>query len=47
MRHVSCTAVLVECGFLTNAAETKKLKTDAYQTVLALAIASGFCNWKV
>jgi len=31
-------AVMVECGFLSNAAETKLLKTDEYQTKLAFVI---------
>lgn len=38
-RSVSCPAVLVECGFLSNAAEEAKLKTDAYQTKLGLCLA--------
>ncbi len=38
-RSVTHPAVLVECGFLSNAAEESKLKTDAYQTKLAAALA--------
>ena len=33
--------VLVECGFLSNEEETKKLQEDAYQTALVNAIVSG------
>lgn len=41
MANVSCPAVLVECGFLSNQEETARLKTPSYQTRLALAILSG------
>ncbi len=34
-------AVLVECGFLSNAEETKLLKTDSYQSKLAFCIFGG------
>ena len=43
MRRVSRPAVLVECGFLSNAEETKLLQEQKYQTRLALAIAAGRC----
>lgn len=38
MSHVSCPAVLVECGFLSNAAECEKLQQEAYQKKLAIAM---------
>ena len=41
MRQVLCPAVLVECGFLSNAEETKLLQERQYQTRLALTIAAG------
>ena len=41
MKHIQCTGVLVECGFLSNAADTQLLKTETHQTVLATAIAAG------
>jgi N-acetylmuramoyl-L-alanine amidase len=34
-------AVLIECGFLTNAGEARRLSTDAYRTRVAEAIADG------
>lgn len=34
-------SVLVECGFITNLEEEKKLKDEAYQEKLAIAIAEG------
>ncbi len=39
MEHVSCTAVLVECGFLSNREETVLLQSAEYQKKLAAAIA--------
>ncbi len=38
MNHISCTGILVECGFLSNADEALKLQTDAYQIKLAAAL---------
>ncbi len=31
MEHISCTGVLVECGFLSNPEEEANLRSDAYQ----------------
>ncbi|MEG2221849.1 MAG: N-acetylmuramoyl-L-alanine amidase [Oscillospiraceae bacterium] len=42
MKHVNCPAVLVECGFLSNPAETVELQKPTYQTRLAVTIAAGF-----
>ncbi len=39
--HTPCPAVLVECGFLTNVDEVKKLKSPDYQTSLTKGIAKG------
>ena len=41
MKEITVPGVLVECGFLSNAAETEQLKDPAYQTKLASAIAAG------
>lgn len=41
MSHVHRPAILIECGFLSNAEETALLKREAYQTRLAYAIAAG------
>lgn len=38
MKHVSCTAVLVECGFLSNESEEALLRDSTYQKKLAAAI---------
>lgn len=44
MKNVTAPAVLVECGFLSNRAETAKLQQPDYQTKLAVVIAAGFLN---
>ena len=40
MRKTECPAVLIECGFLSNPSELQLLKTDSYQTKLALIIST-------
>lgn len=40
MKNVTCPAILIECGFLSNAAETERLSRESYQTVLAMVILS-------
>lgn len=42
MNHISCPGVLVECGFLTNPKEERLLRSDSYQTKLAMALAGGY-----
>jgi len=46
MKHVENTAVLVECGFLSNSLETEKLRQNEHQIRLALSIAAGFLKWR-
>lgn len=41
LRECEAPSVLVECGFLSNAEEEKKLQDGAYQQLLAEAIAAG------
>lgn len=43
----NCTlpAVMVECGFMSNESEAEKLKTDSYQTQMALSIMQGILNY--
>ncbi len=41
VRECACPAVLVECGFLSNAADEKLLQQSDYQDLLADAITSG------
>ena len=40
MDHITCPAILVECGFLSNPEEDALLRTAGYQTKLASALAS-------
>ena len=42
MNHISCPAVLVECGFLTNPEEEALLTSDAYQKKLAVLLSSAW-----
>ena len=39
LEQIQCPGVLVECGFLSNAAEAKQLQTPTYQTKIACAVA--------
>lgn len=41
LKNVSCPAVIVECGFLSNPTESALLNTDIYQDRIAYAIARG------
>lgn len=43
--NAATTAVMVECGFMSNKAEAEKLSDDAYQYELALAISKGLMNY--
>lgn len=45
MEKVTCTAVLVECGFLSNEAEAETLTTQPYQQKLAGAICGALCGF--
>lgn len=42
MRSIKCPAVLIECGFLSNAGDEALLLTDEYQLKLAIGISCGF-----
>lgn len=44
LKNVTAPAILIECGFLSNAEETQLLKTEAYQQKLAVTIAAGLMN---
>lgn len=41
LKNVSCPAVLIECGFLSNPTETALLNTEIYQDKIAYAISVG------
>ena len=40
LNNLSCPAILVECGFLSNAKDVASLKTEEYRRVLCLVIAT-------
>lgn len=42
MNHISCPGILVECGFISNREEAKRLETDGYQTELAITILTSY-----
>lgn len=42
--HISCPALLVECGFLSNGEEAALLRTDMYQRKIAIALAGAYFN---
>lgn len=44
MNHISCKAILVECGFLSNHQEDALLQTSAYQNKIAIALACSYLN---
>lgn len=41
LKHTKASAILVECGFITNKEECEKLFTDEYQNKVAYAICKG------
>ena len=45
LKNLKTTTVIVECGFLSNPDEEKKLGTDEYQEKLAQAIKEGIKNY--
>lgn len=46
MNHISCRAILVECGFLSNPQEDQLLQTPVYQTKLAAALAGAYLSYQ-
>lgn len=40
-------AVMVECGFVSNQNELNQLKNNAYQSAMALSIATGIINYNI
>lgn len=44
MDHLKCTAVLIECGFISNTQEEELLKDRYYQNKLCIVIASSIVN---
>lgn len=46
MNHITCRAILVECGFLSNPEEARKLQTPVYQEKIAVALAGSFLQFQ-
>ena len=46
LNSVNCPAVLVECGFLTNEAESKLLLNEGYKIKIAASIVAGYLKFK-
>ena len=42
MNHITCPAILVECGFLSNPEEEQLLISDGYQTKIALSLTASW-----
>lgn len=47
MEHINCTGILIECGFLSNAEEEARLRSESYQKKLCCVIASSLSTWLV
>lgn len=45
MNHITCRAILVECGFLSNPEEDQKLQTPDYQAKIATALAGAYLKY--
>lgn len=45
MSHISCPAILVECGFLSNDREAELLQQPEYQTKIAAALVSAYLTF--
>jgi N-acetylmuramoyl-L-alanine amidase len=45
MKHTSCTAILVECGFLSNPSEAELLGTDGYRRKLAALLLGSYIQF--
>ena len=47
MRSVSCTAVLVECGFMSNPSELTLLSDDVYQQRIAAILTASYLQYRL
>ena len=45
MNHITCRAILVECGFLSNPEEDQRLQTPTYQAKIASALAGAYLQY--
>jgi N-acetylmuramoyl-L-alanine amidase len=45
LNRIQNPAILIECGFISNAEESARLQTDSYQKKLAVVIGAGLYNY--
>ena len=45
LSHLSCPAILVECGFVSNTADLENLKKPGYQTTLAAVLMGSYLQY--
>lgn len=45
MKHAECPAVLIECGFLSNANDLSQLKNDSYRKKLAMVLFASYMQY--
>ncbi len=45
LNHVSCPAILVECGFMSNLSDMSKLADGSYQTALSAVLMASFLQY--
>jgi len=46
MNHITCRAILVECGFLSNPEEDRLLQSATYQTKIAAALTGAYLQYQ-
>lgn len=46
MKHITCRAILVECGFLSNPDEDQLLQSSSYQTKIAAGLAAAWLQYQ-
>ena len=46
MNNITCPAILVECGFLSNPAEDQLLQTPEYQLMMAVSLAGAYLQYQ-
>ena len=47
MKQIGCPAILVECGFLSNYEEAKKLESEGYQKLLAAVLVASYWQYEI
>lgn len=47
LNHVSCPAILVECGFMSNLSDMGRLSDSSYQTSLSAVLMASYLQYKI